>query len=166
MSVTVDVQAAPGLGGVPSQARFQYWAEAVPALSGRPTELSVRVVDAPESAALNERYRHKSGPTNVLSFPAELPVELALPLLGDLVICAPVVAREARDQGKAGDAHWAHMVVHGVLHLLGHDHVEVDEARAMEELERGALASLGFPDPYILDTPDTPPDEPTEISDP
>lgn len=97
---------------------------------------------------LNRDYRGKSGPTNVLSFPADLPPELALPLLGDIVVCAPVVAREAAEQGKPLAAHWAHMAVHGCLHLLGHDHVEEADAVAMETLESTILAQLGFPCPY------------------
>jgi probable rRNA maturation factor len=106
------------------------------------------LVDEPESRALNERYRGKDRPTNVLSFPAELPEELDIPLLGDIVICAPLVAEEASSQGKPVEAHWAHLVVHGVLHLLGHDHQLESEAREMEALEVELLASLGFPNPY------------------
>ena len=112
-------------------------------------ELSLRLVDEAESADLNQRYRGKAGPTNVLSFPFEPPPGIKGPrYLGDLVICVPVVAREAAEQGKAPEAHWAHLVVHGVLHLLGYDHLDEAEAQAMEALETRLLANLGFPPPY------------------
>jgi probable rRNA maturation factor len=107
-------------------------------------------------AQLNQHYRGKPGPTNVLSFPADLPESLQLPLLGDIVICAPVVAREAVEQGKPAAAHWAHMAVHGALHLLGYDHICETEATEMEDLETAILATLGFPCPY----PDTVSEEP------
>lgn len=148
MKPQVDLQVAPDLVGVPPKADFLRWAGIALAGYPRPAELSIRVVDTAESAALNKRYRHKAGPTNVLSFPAQLPETLALPLLGDVVICAPVVMHEAAAQGKASAAHWAHMVVHGVLHLLGYDHIEQADAEAMEALEREALGRLGYPDPY------------------
>lgn len=110
--------------------------------------LAIRLVDEDESQALNHQYRHKNAPTNVLSFPCDLPPEVELDLLGDLVICAPVVAREAQEQGKSAEAHWAHMVVHGCLHLLGFDHIEDAEARVMENLETAILQALDFPPPY------------------
>jgi probable rRNA maturation factor len=111
-------------------------------------ELVVRIVDEAESAALNDRYRGKPEPTNVLSFPCESPPGLALPHLGDLVICAPVVEREAREQGKPSEAHWAHMLVHGLLHLRGYDHQNEAEAETMEALESAILGQLGYPNPY------------------
>ena len=114
-------------------------------------ELSIRIVDEAESADLNHTYRHKSGPTNVLSFPCEVPDGVPLDLLGDLVICAPVVAREAQAQGKASEAHWAHMVIHGVLHLRGYDHIDTAEAERMEALEIDILSRLGYPNPYETD---------------
>ena len=134
--------------GVPEQAEFSRWVEA--ALQGRidDWELAIRLVDEAESQALNRDYRGKDAPTNVLSFPAELPDGIDLPLLGDLVICAPVVAREAREQDKLWLAHWAHLTVHGVLHLLGFDHKTVTEAEVMENEERRILAQLGYADPY------------------
>ena len=118
-------------------------------------ELTIRVVGEAESAELNERYRHKRGPTNVLAFPSEpLPAEGAedelLPL-GDLVICAPVVAREAAEQGKTLEAHWAHIVIHGALHLVGYDHETDAEAGEMEGRERELLAALGIADPYAAE---------------
>lgn len=136
--------------GVPSSASFRQWAEA--ALRGarrrKATELSIRIVDTDEGRALNRDYRGKDYATNVLSFPAELPPGIDLPLIGDLAICAPVVAREATEQGKRPRDHWAHMTVHGVLHLLGHDHIDDAEAEAMEALETRILAGLGITDPY------------------
>jgi probable rRNA maturation factor len=105
--------------------------------------VTIRVVGAAESRRLNRRFRGKDKPTNVLSFPYDVPGAL-----GDVVICAPVVNREAREQGKAPAAHWAHMVVHGVLHLLGHDHIRAADAKMMEARERAILARLSYPDPY------------------
>jgi len=111
--------------------------------------LSLRLVDEAESADFNQRYRGKVGPTNVLSFPFDPPPGgRGRCYLGDLVLCAPLVAREAAEQGKSPEAHWAHLVVHGVLHLLGHDHLDEAEAQAMEALETGILADLGYPPPY------------------
>lgn len=111
-------------------------------------ELSLRIVDATEMQELNGRYRGKHKPTNVLSFPANLPEEVTINLLGDIVICAPVVRREAQMQGKHLDAHWDHMLIHGVLHLLGFDHESDAEATHMESLETRAMATLGWPCPY------------------
>lgn len=148
MSVRVTVQYALPRRGVPAPQSFRRWVAAVLAGRRKRAEVVVRVVDADESAELNETYRRKKGPTNVLSFPFEMPAGLEVPLLGDIVICAPVVAREALEQGKEERAHWAHMTVHGVLHLLGYDHLDDDQARVMEGLEREILAKLGYPDPY------------------
>lgn len=149
MTLELDVQIALDLPGLPAEADFQRWAEA--ALAGadhrQDAELTLRIVNEAESAALNETYRHKPGPTNVLSFPCDAPPEVDSALLGDVVICAPVVLREAVVQGKTPEAHWAHLVAHGVLHLLGYDHDEA-QAEAMEALEIRILAGLGFPDPY------------------
>lgn len=117
------------------------------ALDG-PAEIAVRVVGEDEGRALNLQYRGKDYATNVLSFPADLPPGVKLPILGDIVMCAPVIAREARAQGKDLNAHYAHLTVHGVLHLLGWDHDNPREAEAMEALERQILDSLGFEDPY------------------
>jgi len=117
------------------------------------TEIVVRIVDEPESAQLNEYYRHKQGPTNILSFPFEMPEGLDVPdmelnLLGDLVICAPVVEREALEQHKMPEHHWAHMIVHGVLHLLGYDHNGDEEAELMESKEIAILKKLKINNPY------------------
>lgn len=111
-------------------------------------QLTVRIVDAPEIKALNETYRHKSGATNVLSFPFEAPPGVRLPLLGDIVVCAPVVQREAQQQNKPVQNHWAHMVVHGTLHLLGYDHISVQDAEKMESLEVEILSEFKIPNPY------------------
>jgi probable rRNA maturation factor len=105
-------------------------------------------VDTKEACSLNRHYRGKDYATNVLSFPADLPPEMQVPLLGDLVICAPVVAKEAAEQGKSLAAHYAHLTIHGVLHLLGLDHEDEREAEAMERIERELLADLGYADPY------------------
>lgn len=142
--------AAPG-ASVPPAAKLRAWARHALDAAVR-GELTVRIVDEQESAALNERYRGKRGPTNVLSFGAETLTGAESEVLpfGDLVICAAVVAREAREQGKALEAHWAHMVIHGALHLQGYDHEKARQAAAMEAHERELLAKLGFPDPYSI----------------
>ena len=144
----VAVSYAAPRAGVPASTSFRKWVAA--ALKGRIREadLAIRIVDEREGQALNRHYRGKDYATNVLSFPAELPEGVKLPLLGDLVICAPVVAREAAEQGKPVAAHYAHLTVHGVLHLLGWDHEHDKDAEAMEQLEREVLAELGLPDPY------------------
>ena len=111
-------------------------------------ELTIRFVDEKESAELNEQYRHKTGSTNVLSFPFEAPAEVELDLLGDLIICSDVVRKQASEQKKEELAHWAHMVVHGTLHLLGYDHLTDDEAAKMEKKEIQILSQLGYSDPY------------------
>jgi len=132
----------------PSARSLRGWVRAALDEEHADAELCVRVVDEPEMRALNARYRKKDYPTNVLSFPADLPAGVDLPLLGDIVVCAPVVNREAAAQHKAVRAHWAHMLVHGTLHLLGHDHQRPREAARMEALETRILAALRFPDPY------------------
>jgi probable rRNA maturation factor len=134
---------------VPEASAFERWA--AQALQGRyeGAELTVRVVDEAESGDLNLRFRGKAGPTNVLSFPFETPPGMpATSLLGDLVICAPLVEREAREQGKSPEAHWAHMVVHGILHLIGRDHQDEAQAAEMEHLETLIITGLGYPAPY------------------
>ena len=147
MTVTTDIQLACR-GEVPTEQQIQAWAESALSSVDEDCELSIRLVEEDESAELNETYRAKVGPTNVLSFPFEAPVELSPRLLGDLVICSSVVEREALAQGKHIDDHWAHMVIHGCLHLLGYDHIADDEAEIMESLERDILKSLSIEDPY------------------
>ncbi|TXS89531.1 rRNA maturation RNase YbeY [Parahaliea maris] len=153
MTLIVDIQRASA-EPAPDEDDITSWIEAALAghREGQDTEISVRLVDREEMTELNGQYRDKPRPTNVLSFPSDLPPELGLPLLGDIVICAPVVADEAAEQGKPLAAHWAHMTVHGTLHLLGYDHIEDDEAEAMEALETRVLAALDIPCPYTADT--------------
>jgi probable rRNA maturation factor len=146
----ISVGYAVPRAGLPSPASFRQWVAA--ALRGarrrKPAEVAIRIVDTDEGQALNRDYRGKDYATNVLSFPAELPPGVDLPLIGDLAICAPVVAREANEQGKKPRDHWAHLTVHGTLHLLGYDHIENAQAEAMEALETRILAGLGIADPY------------------
>jgi probable rRNA maturation factor len=144
----IDIQYAITTEGVPDADQLRHWLQQALAGRAEQAELSVRIVDEAEITALNHRYRGKEYPTNVLSFPYEAMPGVESSLLGDIVVCAPVVAREAIEQGKAAEAHWAHMVIHGVLHLLGHDHHEAAQAERMERLEVQLLARLGFPDPY------------------
>jgi len=134
---------------LPADDVFQEWVEA--SLQGRrdEAEVVIRVVDAAEIQALNMQYRQKDAPTNVLSFPSDLPEIVASSLLGDIVICASVVADEAQAQGKPLDAHWAHMIVHGVLHLVGYDHITEEDAQQMERLECSILSTVGVADPYV-----------------
>lgn len=147
-AIHVDVDNACNAQDVPDDASFVRWVGC--ALQGLRTraDVAVRIVDEQESAALNAQYRQKNAATNVLSFASELPEEYEPPILGDLAICAAVVTREAREQHKTLAAHWAHMVIHGTLHLLGFDHIDETDADIMEAREIAILASLGFPDPY------------------
>ena len=135
--------------GLPTAQQIEQWATAAVQPQSDEVEMTVRIVDEAESHELNLNYRGKDRPTNVLSFPFECPDEVELPLLGDLVICRQVVEREAQEQDKPLMAHWAHMVVHGSLHLLGYDHIEDDEAEEMESLETQIMTELGFADPYL-----------------
>jgi probable rRNA maturation factor len=148
MTVTVDIQTVYG-GNVPDAPLIQQWAESALQQVSEDCELSIRLVGETESADLNTTYRGKVGPTNVLSFPFDADIELTPMLLGDLVVCAPVVEREAKEQGKLNEHHWAHMVVHGCLHLLGYDHVDEADAVEMETLETKIMASLMIQDPYL-----------------
>lgn len=148
MNVIIDLQQVTD-ADVPSEQQFQLWASAALAEVNEDCELSIRLVDEAESAELNNDYRGKNSPTNVLSFPFESPVPLEPMLLGDLVLCVPVVEREAIEQNKAIDNHWAHLIVHGCLHLLGYDHIEDDEAELMESLEISILQKLDINNPYL-----------------
>ncbi|MDR0378483.1 MAG: rRNA maturation RNase YbeY [Candidatus Accumulibacter sp.] len=150
----LDVQYASLADGLPSCEKIRAWIRA--ALGAGGGRITVRFVDADESRALNRDYRHKDAPTNVLSFAYERVPRI----LGDLVICAPVVAREAVEQGKALEAHHAHLAVHGLLHLLGYDHeTGEDDARRMEDREREILAELGFDDPYASESGEDNPED-------
>jgi probable rRNA maturation factor len=144
----ISLQVDEGLQeDIPDPGQFEQWAEAA-LRPGSIPELSIRIVAEDEGRELNLAYREKDYATNVLSFPFEAPAGLPIEYLGDLVICAPVVSREAREQGKSLESHWAHMVVHGVLHLQGYDHIEEAEAEQMETLEKHILAQLGYANPY------------------
>ena len=148
MTLAVEVQRASNSRKIPTKTSLMQYVEST--LDGRlgADALVIRIVDEPESRALNRQYRGIDEPTNVLSFPFEAPPHVPSRHIGDLVICAPVVEREAAEQGKPLEAHWAHMVVHGVLHLLGYDHQTDADAETMEGLEIAILGRLGFPNPY------------------
>ena len=149
MTLQLELQIATRVPNIPESEDFAAWAGATLEYAREgAVDLVIRVVDEAESRTLNATYRHKDKPTNVLSFPFELPPGIDDDHLGDLVICAGVVIREANEQGKDAEAHWAHMTVHGVLHLLGYDHQNDEQAAQMESRERDILAKLGFPDPY------------------
>jgi len=146
--IELDLQCASD-GAIPAEAQLRRWCELALRQRSANSELTIRLVDEAEGRELNRTWRQKDYATNVLSFPADVPEGLLdIPLLGDLVICVPVVEREALEQAKALQAHWAHLVIHGCLHLLGYDHIDDDEAEEMESLERQLLAELGHPDPY------------------
>jgi probable rRNA maturation factor len=144
----LTVQYATEKPWVPSRRQLERWAgAALP--SGAHHDLTVRIVGGGESRSLNRRYRRRDKPTNVLSFPATLASVDGRRPLGDLVVCAPVVSREARHQRKEREAHWAHMIVHGTLHLLGYDHERARDAQRMERREIRILSTLGVPNPYV-----------------
>ena len=147
MSIRVSLRNMAGRRGVPAKSSFEKWIGAIPGLP-RGAEVNILVVGNAEGRRFNRQYRHKDYATNVLSFPWEpVPADKSR-LLGDLVVCAPVVEREAAEQGKLPREHWAHLAIHGVLHLLGHDHASPAEARRMEALEIRILAGLGIGNPY------------------
>jgi len=148
VTLALQVQRATESKKVPAKASLARYAEAAIASGHSGAGLVIRIVDEPESRALNRQFRGIDEPTNVLSFPFEAPPRVRSKHIGDLVVCAPVVEREAAEQGKPLEAHWAHMVVHGVLHLLGYDHQTDADAETMEGLEIAILGRLGFPNPY------------------
>ncbi|NTS78403.1 rRNA maturation RNase YbeY [Catenovulum sp. SM1970] len=149
-NLMLDLQSAVGDINHPNVEKMQLWLTTALAAEAEPGdyELTVRVVENDESQQLNGQYRGKDKPTNVLSFPFEAPKGIQLPLLGDLIVAQDVVADEAVIQNKQLEAHWAHMLVHGCLHLLGYDHIDDDEAEEMESKEIAILAELGFDNPY------------------
>ncbi|CAH6780603.1 endoribonuclease YbeY [Vibrio chagasii] len=152
MSIELDLQlAVENEQGLPTEQDIQLWLDKTIPQFQKSAELTIRIVDTEESHQLNHEYRGKDKPTNVLSFPFEAPPGIELDLLGDLIICRQVVEKEAEEQNKPLLAHWAHMVVHGSLHLLGYDHIEDDEAEEMESLETEIMQAMGFEDPYILE---------------
>jgi len=150
MPIEVDVQYATDLPDLPDQSQLKLWAETALKDLRENAELTIRIVDEDEGTQLNEQWRKSQGPTNVLSFSHEGEAEIAPDLLGDIVICAPVVAREAKEQNKDIDAHWAHMVIHGVLHLNGFDHIKPEDADRMESLEIKILEELNYNNPYLI----------------
>lgn len=150
MKLRMSVQYGVARAGLPADSALRRWAHAaLKGLRRRRVALGLRIVGEAESAALNNRFRRKSYPTNVLSFPFEAPPGTRSDMLGDLVICAPVVRREAHTQRKTVNAHWAHMVVHGILHLRGYDHLKRQDAVVMEKKEIRLLKELGYANPYI-----------------
>lgn len=149
MSNLLDLQIACNDQSLPSLEQFQSWVDTtIQSITEKEFELTIRIVNSDESQQLNNQYRGKNKPTNVLSFPFEVPEGIDLNLLGDLVVCAPVVQEEASEQKKTLVDHWAHMVIHGCLHLLGYDHINDDEAEEMETLEINILAKLTINNPY------------------
>ena len=147
MTAEIELQLKTAAVNLPSSDDFKQWASAA-LRDTQKTSVVIRLVDSDESRRLNSDYRGVDKPTNVLSFPFEAPAEIADEFLGDMIICAPVVEQEARQQNKPLQAHWAHMVTHGLLHLQGYDHQNDQQAEEMERLEVEILATLGFPDPY------------------
>ncbi len=148
MKLVLSVQYAVARKDLPAKSSIQRWARAALKGSRHSVALGVRIVGAKESATLNYRFRRKKYATNVLAFPYEAPPGLASDILGDVVICAAVVRREAAQQNKALRAHWAHMVVHGILHLRGFDHQHARDTGLMEKMEIRLLKELGFASPY------------------
>jgi probable rRNA maturation factor len=149
-NIIVDLQLACSDKVVPKLSDFQCWTEAALASYEKSFELTIRLVNSDESCQLNHQYRGKDKATNVLSFPFEVPDGIELDLLGDLIICVDIVKQEAAEQHKSINAHWAHMVVHGCLHLLGFDHIDDDEAEEMEALETKIITGLGIAAPYEI----------------
>jgi probable rRNA maturation factor len=154
MMVELEVQRATNSVTTPDDKQFRLWVEHAVAQTEHDQTLTIRIVDEEEGRRFNREYRSKDYATNVLSFPMELPeglpAEIEQSQMGDLLICAPVVEREAIDQGKPEINHWAHLTIHGVLHLLGYDHEQPDDEQVMEALEKNILARLDIPDPYLI----------------
>ncbi|UDM62522.1 rRNA maturation RNase YbeY [Pseudoalteromonas piscicida] len=148
MDLMLDLQLACEFENLPSEAQFQLWAEHALTQFREEAELTIRIADEHESQELNSQYRGKDKPTNVLSFPFDAPPGIELPLIGDLIICPQVVYQESIEQEKAFHDHFAHMVIHGCLHLLGFDHINEQDAVEMETIEKQILASLNIADPY------------------
>lgn len=150
----IDLQVASQVTNLPQQEQIELWINTALSQTQEQCEIVVRIVDEAEITDLNKTYRKKNGPTNVLSFPFDSEVELPINLLGDIVICAPIVFTEAEQQNKNPQAHWAHLIIHGVLHLLGYDHLKEKDAKEMESLEINLLARLGYSNPYEEDVID------------
>lgn len=152
MNLSLDLQIATDSPHLPTLNDIERWVSLAIGQNTENTDVCIRIVDELESTELNFNYRAKKSPTNVLSFPADIPDYIDVPMLGDLVICAPVVEREAIEQGKPSQSHWAHMTIHGTLHLLGYDHMSDSEATIMENLEIELLDKLNIPNPYVSRT--------------
>lgn len=150
MTNQISIQLATDIPA-PNPALLQQWCQKTLDDLKTQGEITIRIIDALEMAQFNQQYRHKQGATNVLSFPATLPPDIDYPLLGDILICADVVNQEAQEQQKSQHAHWAHMVVHGTLHLLGFDHQLEDDAQVMETHEVEILRQLGYTNPYEIE---------------
>ncbi|MCV6638003.1 rRNA maturation RNase YbeY [Candidatus Albibeggiatoa sp. nov. NOAA] len=152
MQANIDIQLAVDIPDLPTPEQFQLWVDTTLTQaqfeSEHEPELTLRIVDEQEGRELNHTWRQKDYATNVLSFPFDAPPEVPIALLGDIIICANVVEKEASEQQKALESHWAHLVIHGVLHLLGYDHIDDEEAQQMENLEVHILKQLGYPNPY------------------
>jgi probable rRNA maturation factor len=149
----IDLQVACTTDELPSQSQLQLWVDTALSSASQVTqtfELTIRLVELEESQQLNSQFRGQDKPTNVLSFPFEVPEGLTLNLLGDLVICVDIMKNEAKSQNKKLFDHWAHLVIHGCLHLLGFDHISDAEAEEMEAIEVAALAKLNINNPYLL----------------
>lgn len=144
----VDIQRSEKIGSVPSDDEITCWVKLVLRHQRCSASVSVRLVDEVEITSLNTQYRERNEPTNVLSFPCDLSDESGMRILGDIVVCEPVVTREALEQGKNPSDHWAHIIIHGLLHLLGFDHIENQQAEEMEGLEVSLLREMDVCDPY------------------
>ncbi len=144
----IDLQLVTESKDIPSEMLFQRWMDIVLTDSGVDSEVLIRIVDEDEMIQLNQQYRNKQGTTNILSFPFDVAEDVDNILLGDLVVCAPVVEQESQEQGKLLEHHWAHMIIHGLLHLLGYDHINDDEADEMESLEIKFLTAINISNPY------------------
>jgi probable rRNA maturation factor len=150
ITADIDIQYASKAADLPNEDMINRWVNAaLQSIDEQNPELTIRIVDEVEAQQLNEKWRQRNYPTNVLSFPFESPPEINIPLLGDIVICAAVVKREAAEQQKSVESHWAHMIIHGCLHLLGYDHISDSDANIMENLEIDILHSLGYSNPYL-----------------
>lgn len=148
----LDIQRTFFDSELPDDKKFENWVGTALKMGGREddTQVAIRIVDEEEGTKLNRQWRHKNGPTNVMSFSMSGMDLIAPELLGDIVICAPIVAKEADEQSKPLHNHWAHMVVHGILHLLGYDHIIESDAEKMESLETEIMNQLEYPDPYQI----------------
>ena len=148
MSIVIDIQYATDLNGLPKKKQIKNWVTRALKNHAREAEITIRIVDESEGKQLNEKWRKTTGATNVLSFPYNEANENNN-IQGDIILCAPVIIREATEQGKTTESHWAHMIVHGTLHLLGYDHINKADAEKMETLEIKILKKLDIPDPYL-----------------